>query len=783
MNNLPDKKKKVVEEDMIDLKKIFQKLISKWHWYLITSVVFLIMAFLYAKFTAPNYQITAELLVNDDEKGGGIGKQASAMMDLGGIMGSQNSVDNEARVLKTRFLMEQVVRQMQLNIVYSSQSGWSKRELSNSPFTVNIISSVDSIPETSVNITKLSGEKFRVEAEDFSKEVKWNESFTIEDLGTLQIKPNPGVKMPEGEYIADISSIDDKVGQLMKQLSVGTADKQVTIIDLGLTYPLRAKGEDILNTLINQYTVANLSDKNAIADSTYKFIKERISIIALELGDVEDKVETFKKSNRLADMSEQSKLLVKNTGEFTSDLAKAETQVTVLNDLEAYLKDNTKNKRVFPTSLLPSDMVFSGLMEQYNMLLIERDKQLLSVTETSPFIQNIDSQISGLRSGILSNIQSTKNTFVVTRDKLRSQLSQVEGQIGGVPQIEKNYLKLARNQQIKQELYIFLMQKAEETAISKTANIAIAKVIDPPKAEKRPVSPKKLVVFLGALIAALIFPSIIIFGGELLKTTISTKQDISDETNVPIIGEISHNSSSDNIIVASQGRSAISEQFRALRTNLSFYLKNDDEKVILLTSSMSGEGKSFTAINLGIVLALSGKKVLLMELDLRKPGLSGKLNIPNNLGFSNYTIDSKLEVSDIVKPLSFSKNIFMISSGPLPPNPAETLMSDRTHILLAQLKQEFDYIIMDAPPIGIITDAQLLSTYADVTVYIVRQKYTKKDQLSIVEDLYQSGKMKNLGIVVNDITSKEYGYGYGYGNYGEEQDTNLFKKLLKKVKG
>jgi tyrosine-protein kinase Etk/Wzc len=326
-----------------------------------------------------------------------------------------------------------------------------------------------------------------------------------------------------------------------------------------------------------------------------------------------------------------------------------------------------------------------------------------------------------------------------------------------------------------------LMQKAEETAISKTSNISVAKVIDPPKADGTPISPRKGIIYLGGLMVGLFLPVIAIFTSSLLSTAIKTKQDIISLTPGPVIGEISHNKSSDNLVVANQSRSAISEQFRALRTNLSFYLKNKDEKIILLTSSMSGEGKSFTAINLGNILALAGKKVLLMEMDLRKPGLSAKLGISNDLGFSTYTVNQDLTANDIIKPLTINKNMFIVPSGPLPPNPAETLMSDRTDGLIKELKQIFDYIILDAPPVGIITDAQLLSDYADATIYLVRQKITRKDQLKIVEDLYSSKKMKNIGIVVNDILSKYYGYGYGYGNYGQEIDLNFIQKIKKKL--
>ncbi|RQO65689.1 capsular biosynthesis protein [Pedobacter sp. KBW01] len=779
-SNLEMNKVQAKDEIDINFKDIFNKLSDKWSWFLISVLICLFAAFIYGRYTAPSYQIKAKLIVNDDQKGSGIGKQAGSLMDLGGIMGAKNSVDNEVEILKTRFLMEQVVREMQLNIVYAKKTDFVSRELYQAPFKVNIIKGVDTIVTTKLDVIKVSSNKILVSAKSFKKEVTWNEPFRINGIGVLCIEQNVSKQLDNSEYYVSISSIDSRVAFLMSQLSVGASNKQVSMIDLKLSYPLPNKGEDILNTIIKKYTQSNLNDKNAVADSTYRFIKERLNVIASELGDVENKVETFKQRNKLADMSEQGKLLVQNSGDFASELAKAETQVSVINELEKYLKDNVNNKRVFPSSLIPQDMVFANIMEHYNSLLIEREKQLLGLTEQSPFIQNIDQQIRELRGNMLSNIQSTKKTALLNRDKLRRQLNSAENQISGVPQIEKNYLKLARNQQIKQELYIFLMQKAEETAISKTANISIAKTIDPPKSDVFPISPKKSFFYLIGLIIGLIIPLGLIFALDFLNTSIKTKEEITALTNVPIIGEISHNASDDNLIVANQSRSAISEQFRALRTNLSFYLKTENEKVILLTSSMSGEGKSFTAINLGNILALAGKKVLLMELDLRKPGLYAKLNVQNDIGFSNFTISPAIKLVDIVKPLSINKNLFIVSSGPLPPNPAETLINEHVPKLIEELKKEFDYIIMDAPPVGIIADAQLLSRYADVTLYLVRQKITQKDQLKIVEDLYQTKKMKNLGIIVNDIISKYYGYGYGYGNYGQSADVKWYQKFFKK---
>jgi tyrosine-protein kinase Etk/Wzc len=767
-------------DDDIDLKRIFLKLGDNWYWFLLFAILGLFAAFLYVNYTPPVYYINAKVLINDQKTDGGIGKQANALMDLGGLMGGQSSVDNEVEVLKTRDLIEEVVREMKLNVTYGQKSGFISRELYKAPFKLNLLNAVDTIQNTLLQVTRASGDKIRVRTEGFDKTIRWNDSFQIANVGLLQLVREPEANMTDGDYLVSVGSIDERVTDFMSQLTVAASNKQVTIVDLTLSYPVQKKGEEILRALIEKYKESNVHDKNAIADSTYTFIKRRLNVIALELGDVEDKVERFKARNKLADMSEQGKLLVQNTGDYTAQLAKAETQVSVLTDLENYLKDETKNKRVFPTALLPSDMVFANLMDQYNALLSERDKTLVSVTEATPFVQSLNSQIAGLRKGILANIQSTKNTYVVTRDKLRSQLNQAQGEIAGVPQIEKNYLQLARNQQIKQELYIFLMQKAEETAISKTSNTSIAKVIARPKAEVHPVSPKRKATYLLGAFAGLMLPLIVILLRGFFNSSITSKEDILQATHVPIVGEISHNTSADNLIVANSGRSAIAEQFRALRSNLSFYLKNKEHNVILLTSSMSGEGKSFTAINLANVLALLGKRVLLMELDLRKPGLSDKLNIKNDLGFSSYIIDETVKVADIIKPLSVNENLFIISSGPLPPNPIEIIMSDRTPMLINQLKQQFDYIIMDAPPVGVIADAHALVDYAQITLYLVRQKVTKKSQLSIVDQLLRSGKIKNLGIVVNDVISKQYGFGYGYGNYGQEPERNWLQKIFKK---
>ena len=764
------------KDETTHLRKIIDQFLFRWPWFIASIFFFLLLAWLYVSYTAPIYQINAKVLINGDKQPGAA--QANALMDLSSLLGAKSSIEDEVEVLRTRNLMEQVVRDLKLNIVYLQKDGFLVREDQDAPFQLEIVKGVELLNTVKAEVSKFTNKEFIFSVNDVDHRVEFNKEFVVKELGIVKLTPNQYPFKIENDYVVNIYPFDTRVDALVRQMKANLPNKQVNVINLGLTYPVKTKGEEILAALIKQYTTANLQDKNTIADSTSKFIKDRLNIIAGELGDVEVKQEKFMQNNQLADISEQSKQLVQNTTALTKELATAETQVSIINDLEIYLKDETKNKRIFPTSLFPSDVAFAGILGQYNALLVERDRQLLNKTEENPVIRNIDTQIASLRAGILGNIQSTKNSFLLTRNKLRSQLNQVEGKVSAVPQIEKNYLKLARNQQIKQELYMFLMQKAEETAISKTSNLSIAKTIDPPKAEAEPISPKKIVIYLVALALALALPLAIIYFGNLLNTTVRSREDVVSHTAVPILAEISHNDSEDQVIITNQNRSAIAEQFRALRTNLSFYLKEEDEKVILLTSSISGEGKSFTALNLGSILALAGKKVLLMELDLRKPGLAAKLGISNKIGFSSFMINNSLKATDLIQPLTIHPNLSIISSGPLPPNPAETLMDNRIANLVKELKTQFDYIIMDAPPIGIVTDAQLLAPFADLTIFLVRQNVSKKKHLQIVNELYEAKKMKNIGVVINDINAKYHGYGYGYGEYGTVPKKGFLNKFF-----
>ena len=763
------------KEQPFDFKQIFFRYFSAWPWFLLSIAIGLSISFVYLRYSTPKYLVMARLLVNDDKKGG-LDMQGNVLGDMGGLFGSKNSLDNEVEVLKTYDLIEKVVEDMKLNITYYRSGSIKNIELYKAPFEVVILKEADTIKKTDFTIKQQKNGKLLLTTNNSEMTVSYDRPITIKQIGILQIHNNTPLDKNE-DYGFTIKSIDAATTELLTSLTVLATNNKVTIIDLSLIHVVPQKGEDILNKLIAKYAQSNIDDKNMIADSTIKFIRNRLNIISNELGDLEGNIQGFKERNNLADMSEQSKILVQNTTQYVNDLSKVETQLNILTSLQNYLKDETRNKRVLPSTTLASDAVFNGLIERYNSLLLERDRRLLSQTSKNANIVNLDAQISNLRADMLSNIENSQRTLTISRDGLKRQINNVEGNMQQVPKIERNYLNLARQQLIKQELYLFLMKKSEETAVSKTANLSNSKIIDSPRANLKPFSPQKQIVTLVFVLLALLVPVGFIYLKDLFNTKIESKEDIIRLTDVPIIGEISHNEDGENLIIANNSRSAISEQFRALRTNLAFYLNGDSSKTILLTSSMSGEGKSFAAINLGNILALTGKRVLLMELDLRKPGLTVKFGANNSVGFTNYIIAQNSLIDDLIQPLEAHPNLFLLSSGPIPPNPAETIMNDRTKLLIEDLKTKFDYIIMDAPPIGIIADAQLLAPFADVSLYLVRQNYTNKDQIAIVQDLKYAKKWANLSIVINDIKkgrSYGYGYGYGYGEYNVEPKKPTF---------
>ncbi|MDF2474987.1 MAG: polysaccharide biosynthesis tyrosine autokinase [Sphingobacterium sp.] len=771
------------KSDNRDLIQFIRRIYSNWYWFALCALVGLSLAYLYLRYTNPTYTIKAKLLVSDDKKGGMV--EPSALLDLSSLMGAKNSVDNEVEVLKTADLFREAVLAEKSYITYFNAGQVHNAPVMLAPIELQLLSSPDSIRDgMSLKALLIDSKTVELSNADTSFRTTYDKDFHLPSVGTVILHKKEYPTVEGMTFGFSVIPIKKAVGSLAESLNIEVTNKNVSTIDLTLNHGIAQRGEQILRTLIQKYIERNLHDKNAVADSTLSFINARLKFVTEELAGVENKISGYKKNARLSDISEQSKILLHTSSEYTKSLAEAETQLAILDDISKYLKDSS-NPRIVPASIIPQDISFNTLIPRFNELVLQRERLLLGNTVNNPIIQNIDKQLQGLRADMIANIQNTRQQLDLSRNKQQQRSDLLTNQLSEVPTIERGFIDLTRMQQIKQEQYIFLQQKWEETAISRTANVANAKVIDSPKADEFPIAPKKKLIYVLGLLAGLITPLGIIYLKDLLNVRIRSIEDITSRSNLPVLGAIAHNQSHEQVVITKTSRSPIAEQFRALRTNLEFVLQGG--KTILFTSSMSGEGKSYIALNLAVTLALLNKRVVLMELDLRKPTLTSKLSIDAGTGFSHYVVRSEMEIDEIITPSGKHEFVDLIQAGIIPPNPAELLVLQRTADLINSLKDRYDYILIDAPPVGLVTDAQLLNRYADVCLYIIRQDFTFKEQLFIPNDLEKKGKIKPIQFVVNDVQAKGsyqrnygYGYGYGYGDYGQEEKQPWWKFWNKK---
>lgn len=759
-----------------DFKIYLAKVKQNWYWFLISLIICVLSAYLYVRYATPIFSTSASVLIKEDPNSSS--GESGLLKAFGGDLAPTSSTETEAEIFKTRLLMEQVVKALNANIVYYANGKVKDMELSEAPFRLKLLDAPNDRASGAFEV-KIKGDKYKLSGNGFSRTVNLYEAFAVKGMGNVQLERGELKADPDKTYTVKVMPVKNVVGAYVSKLQVAIPSKQVNIINLSFASPLPERSEAILNTLIDKYIKMNIVDKNTIADSTIAFINDRLMLVSKELGTVEGNVESFKKENKVTDIAAQSAQLITTSSETIQDLAKVETQLSVLNSLQTYLSDQANTERVMPSGILVDDPGFAALVERYNTIVMEKERSKLSQTEGNPYVQNLNTQIAGVRGDMLKSIGSLKRSLAIAKTSAQGRNSQMDAQVGKVPGIQRKYLDLERQQQIKQELYVFLLQKKEETAISKTSNISNCKIVEKPLSVG-PISPNGKSILSYGVFLGLLFPLGVIYLADVLNTKVKSKDDISSLTHVPVIAEIGASTATDTIVVANDSRTPISEQFRNLRTSLSFFLK-DKEKRILVTSSMGGEGKSFCSINLAATIALTGKRVVIMEMDLRKPNLSNKFSLKHGVGYTNYITSEQVSVADIIQPSGVQNNLFVISSGPIPPNPAELLIHDRIDSLMETLERDFDYIIMDAPPVGLVTDAQLLSNHADLTLYIVREGYTFKEQLAIPEDIFRNNKIKGMAILLNGATiNTSYGYGYGYGSEEPAGDSSFIKRVFKK---
>lgn len=760
------------EENDFNFKEILYKYLAYWKWFLASFIISLIVAFIYLQYQTPIYKIQCSLLIKDEKKGLG----QDAMLKELNIFSSNKVVDNEIEILKSYTLMEKVVKGLNLNTTYYYKDNFKNLELYNSsPVKVEIDTASDLLYEEPVKIRILNSGNIQFNDLTLPAGRKVNTKY-----GTLNIKITGQSNIDAIE--ADFQPVEKVVEYYMENLNVEASSKMSTVLILNINIANQQKGKDILNRLIAEYNNAGLEDKNKVAAITLRFIEDRLKLLSGDLATVEKNVEEFKAREKITDISSESEIFLKNVQENDKQLNEVKIQQGILNNIQQYIRNKENSAGTFPATLGITDPVLLNLIQSLSELEAKRAQTIKLVKADNPLVISLDEQIRTLKSSLNENISTLQKSLNITRQQLEDQNQQMESIIRTVPGKERMLIDITRQQTIKNNLYIFLLQKREETALSYASTVSDSRTIDLARSSIKPVKPVKKNIYILFSLIGLAVPFGLIYLADLLNDKVKSRKDIEKFTKTPILGDIHFAEHNEPLVVSKLGRTVLAEQIRALRTNLSFLSPGQNLQTILFTSSMSGEGKSFISLNLGASLALTGKKTVILELDMRKPKLHASLGISPDKGLSGYFI-GKNKLNEIIIPVTGQDNYFIIPCGPIPPNPAELLIHENFRNLFKELRAQFDYIILDAPPVGLVTDAQIMADQADATLYVIRHAYTPKDRLELIEQLYEEKKFKNLNLIFNGIKEgAKYGYGpkYGYGYYMEEKkkEGNFFRKYI-----
>ena len=554
-------------------------------------------------------------------------------------------------------------------------------------------------------------------------------------------------------------------------LSIAPTSKTTSVAVISLKNSSLQRGQDFINQLLEMYNRNTNNDKNEIAQKTAEFIDERIGIISKELGSTEANLESFKRDAGITDLTSEAQIALAGNAEYEKKSVENRTQISLVNDLRKYLRGN--EYEVLPSNVGLQDAALIGAIERYNEMLIERKRLLRTSTENNPTIVNLDTSIRAMKANVQATLEGTLQGLMITKESLDREASRYSRRISNAPGQERAYVSIARQQEIKAGLYLMLLQKREENAIALAATANNAKIIDEAIADDIPVSPKRPMIYLIALVLGIGIPVGIIYLVELTKFKIEGRADVEKLTSVPVVGDIpltdEKNDKNGSIAVFENKNNLMSETFRNIRTNLQFMLDND-QKVILVTSTVSGEGKSFVSSNLAISLSLLGKKVVIVGLDIRKPGLNKVFQLSNKeRGITQYLSNPETDLMELVQLSDVNKNLFILPGGTVPPNPTELLARNGLDRAIETLKKNFDYVILDTAPIGMVTDTLLIGRVADLSVYVCRADYTHKAEYTLINELSFEKKLPNLCTVINgvDLKKRKYGYYYGYGKYGK----------------
>ena len=771
-------------EEQNNIQEILFRYLIHWPWFVVSVIICVACAWGYLRLTTPVYNITATVLIKDDKKGGGASMSSELeKMGLDGFVSSSNNVDNEIEVLRSKSLAREVVNNLGLFVTYMDEDRFPKRDLyRTSPVLVSLTpQEADKLPQTmevgmSLQPVGTMDVQIRVGKKEYRKRFEKLPAVFPTDEGTVAFFANNDTLSPirpesvikERHITAYINRPFAVAKKYADFLSIAPTSKATSVVTVSLKNSNTQRGKDYIDKLLEMYNVNANNDKNEVAQKTAEFIDERIGIISKELGNTEQDLENFKRSAGITDLSSEAHIALTGNAEYEKKRVENQTQINLVMDLQRYLQGT--EYEVLPSNVGLQDAGVAGAIDRYNEMVSERNRLLRTSTESNPAIVNLNASIRAMRGNIQTTLDATLKGLEITKADLVREAGRYSRRISDAPTQERQFVSIARQQEIKSGLYLMLLQKREENAITLAATANNAKIIDEALADDSPVSPKRMTIYLAALIFGIGIPVGIIYLIGLTKFKIEGRADVEKLTLLPVVGDVPlADEKTGSIAVFENQNNLMSETFRNVRTNLQFMLENS-KNVILVTSTISGEGKSFISANLAISLSLLGKKVVIVGLDIRKPGLNKVFNISKKEhGITQFLTNPAINLMDLVQPSDINKNLYILPGGTVPPNPTELLARDGLEKAIETLKQNFDYVILDTAPIGMVTDTLLIGRVADLSVYVCRADYTRKAEFTLINELAENNKLPNLCIAINgvDLQKKKYGYYYGYGKYGK----------------
>lgn len=770
-------------EETINLRDLLFKYFQKWYWFVLALIIAFILAFFYLKTVNPKYDVLTTIMLRNDNNSSSGDQQA--ILESMGLFSGSKALDDEVQVINSHKIIKQAIDSLDLYAEYFKKDGLKYIEVYKKSdikliLPLHYTDTLKRKIEMYVKINDENKATVKFKNGEFEKTYKLSnvqESFNT-PIGRFQFQTTGYIS--GNKYKIFVYPTNSLVANYSSRLQAGAINKQsMNVIKISMIGSNIQKTKDFLNTVVELYNLDAIVDKNLVATNTAVFLSDQLDNIKKELNTVETDVETYKRNNSITDIASEANIYLQSTSEYGKKITELQTQLRLIQYIENYINNNKNQYSLIPTNIGIEDQGLVSVIQQYNLAILDRMKLIKSSNKNNPALIDLEEQIIAVRANILSTMNSVKGGLQISLNDASRKDSEFKSRIKAVPSQEKKYIEIKRQQEITENLYVFLYQKRIENLLRLASTASAARTIDRAYASLLPVSPKKMMVYLVAFILGLLVPFLFIYLKDLINNKIEDPKEFRKIIKAPYLGNVCISREQERVVVEEGKVTPIVEMFRLIRTNLQFMTASKKSPVILVTSTISGEGKSFISINLAMSFALMKKKVVLVGLDIRNPMLSDYMHIPKEKGITLYLSDDSYQEKDIIVPSKFHSHLDVIPAGPIPPNPSELLMSPRLENLIESLKKEYDYIIIDSAPIGVVSDTYILCKLVDNSVFVARQDYTPHDSINLINDIYEEKRLKEMGVVLNGTSAtSNYGYGYGYGSdYRRKQSKKAAPKF------